>query len=89
MEDYEATYEERWKEIVENPDGSLNKDQVMRELHDYDGLMRRAAEVYIAVTGNRCSKPEYLAGSVISVYEEHVEGLIAAAVAEQASVQET
>jgi hypothetical protein len=70
--DYEREYDEFWRDIVENPDGTLNKDQVMRELSDYSGLMRRAAEVYEHVTGGRISKPETAARAVIQQHDEHV-----------------
>jgi hypothetical protein len=80
--DYIRTYEETWKERIENPDGSLRKDQVMRELHDYLGLMRRAAEVYESVTGGRISKPESAAEAVIRVAGEYTGELIERALAE-------
>ena len=38
MEDYEKEYNDFWKDIVENEDGTLNKDQVMRELYDYSNI---------------------------------------------------
>jgi hypothetical protein len=39
MEDYEKTFEDFWQLIVCNPDGSLNLDQVKRELHDYHTVL--------------------------------------------------
>jgi len=68
--DYEQTYNDHWKELVENPDGTLNKDSVMRELHDFSFLQDQAARVYCHVTGDRLSKLSYFASSVIAVADE-------------------
>ncbi len=65
MEDYEKIYEEFWKGIVENPDGSLNLDQIKRELADFKALMTSASEVFMHVTCGRVSKPNTLAEVVI------------------------
>lgn len=66
MTDYEEKYEEFWKEIVENPDGTLNKDAVMRELCDYSMILHNAGEVYWHVTGGAISKVNTCASAVIS-----------------------
>jgi hypothetical protein len=81
--DYEQEYDEFWRDIVEQPDGTLNLDQVKRELADYAGLMRRVAEVYEHVTGGRISKPETLASAVIQVHDEHVMEVVEHALADQ------
>lgn len=65
LSDYEQEYENHWRRHVENPDGTLNADQVKRELYDYLMLMGRVAEVYDNVTGGRISKPETMAHHVI------------------------
>lgn len=62
MTEYMDTYNEHWKRIVENPDGSLNKDQVARELADAVTLSGHLTEIYLGVTneaiGNSFTKPE-------------------------------
>jgi hypothetical protein len=45
MEDYKKIYEDFWKEIVENKDGSLNKLQIMKELYDYSNVMDNCSKV--------------------------------------------
>lgn len=40
---YQEEYEDFWKCIVENENGTLNKDQVMRELSDYSMVMDNCA----------------------------------------------
>lgn len=81
--DYVKTYEDFWKSIVENPDGSLNLDQVMRELGDYKALLGQASEVYSEVTGYRISKPNTMAFEVIAEAERHVDELIEEALKER------
>lgn len=51
MEDYIQKYEDFWKNIVENGDGSLNKDQIMRELSDYSMVMNDCEKAYDLMTG--------------------------------------
>lgn len=82
MSDYAETYDDFWKEIVENPDGTLNRDQVMRELHDYRVLLEEVPKVYDEVTGGRLSKPNTAACHVIDAVNERIEAAIEAAVKE-------
>jgi len=70
MTEYEETYERSWREVVENPDGSLNLDQVKRELHDYWQIMGEVSKVYDDVTGGQISKPNAHASAVISAANE-------------------
>lgn len=67
---YEEIYNETFKEIVELPDGTLNRDQVMRELADYSTLIDNVTRVYDCMSGGRISKPHTLPDSVISTCEE-------------------
>lgn len=68
--EYEKTYDESWKEIIENEDGTLNLDQIKRELHDYWIVMGEVSEVYDDVTGGQVSKPNARASAVISAANE-------------------
>lgn len=67
---YTEIYNSFFKDIVELPDGSLNKDQVMRELSDYTVLLESVSKVYCAITNGKISKPNTLPEVVISVYED-------------------
>lgn len=67
---YEEIYNSLFKDIVENPDGTLNKDQVMRELSDYSVFLEQVSKVYCEITEGRISKPNTLAEAVISVKDE-------------------
>lgn len=77
MKDYEESFEEFWRELVCNEDGTLNVDQVKRELHDYRLALRNVPLVYDHVTGGQASKPNTLAQYVIDSAEEHYERMYA------------
>lgn len=66
-------YNKNWKHIVENPDGTLNKDQIMKELSDFSFMIDEVPKVYSEVTGGMLSKPMYYCSSVISAHEDYLE----------------
>jgi len=68
--DYMQDYESYWKNIVENPDGTLNKDQVARELADALTLQRHLSEIYSEVSSGRVSKPFTLPSVVTEMFHE-------------------
>lgn len=53
---YQEQYNDFWKDIVENEDGTLNKDQVMRELSDYSMVMDNCARAFALMTNGAISK---------------------------------
>ena len=67
MKDYIQKYNEFWKDIVENEDGTLNKDQVMRELSDYSMIIDNCTKAFSLMSGGIISKP--------NTHFEHVEKL--------------
>lgn len=71
--DYMTAYADRWAEIVQNEDGTLNLDKVARELADYDALMTRVTEVYLAVTAERIGGPGARAQAVIDAVNERID----------------
>jgi hypothetical protein len=71
-EDFEENWERFWKEIVLKEDGTLNLDQVMRELSDYSMLLDYVPKVYMHVTGGKLSYPTYPSDTVISVADQHL-----------------
>jgi hypothetical protein len=66
--DYEKTYNDHWKRTVENEDGTLNKDQVMRELSDYTVVMDNASLVYSEIAN--LSKPNTAAHHVLAAADD-------------------
>lgn len=66
MDEIERTYQEFWKPIVENPDGSLNFEQVKKELFDYANQMREWSKALCELTNGKLSKTNYKAETMIS-----------------------
>ena len=67
---YQEEYENFWKDIVENKDGTLNKDQVMRELSDYSMVMDNCARAYCLMTKQRISKQNTMFFEVEGIFNE-------------------
>ena len=67
---YQEEYEEFWKDIVENEDGTLNKDQVMRELSDYSMVMNNCTRAYYTMTNGRISKPNTMFFEVKNIFND-------------------
>lgn len=53
---YQEEYNDFWRDIVENEDGTLNKDQVMRELSDYSMVMDNCSRAFYTMTNGKISK---------------------------------
>ena len=87
MKDYERVYEDFWKDVLENLDGTLNVDAVKKELFDWYFAMGEVAEVYCHITNGVLSKPNYYASSVIAVADEYVDRLIAEALEDAEDAQ--
>ncbi len=71
--DYNQVYEEFWKDIIEDENGNLNKDQVKRELADFYFIMNEVPKVYMEVTGGMISKPNTFAFEVIGEAENRIQ----------------
>jgi hypothetical protein len=82
MSDYQKTWIEFWRPICTCKDGSLNLDQIQRELHDFKTTMDNVSKVYCHITGGKLSTPNYPAATVINVYEEEVTRKIDEAIAD-------
>lgn len=67
-QDYIQEYNDFWKDIVENEDGTLNKDQVMRELSDYSMVMDNCARAYCLMTHQRISKQNTMFSEVAGIF---------------------
>lgn len=67
---YQEEYEDFWKCIVENENGTLNKDQVMRELSDYSMVMDNCARAYCLMTHQRISKQNTMFFEVENIFNE-------------------
>ena len=67
---YQEEYEDFWKDIVENEDGTLNKDQVMRELSDYSMVIDNCEKAYSEMTNGIISKANTLFSEVETIFNE-------------------
>lgn len=66
--EYIKQYNDFWKSIVENEDGTLNKDQVMRELSDYSMIMENCENAFCDMTNGEISKPNTEYWQVRSIF---------------------
>lgn len=70
MVKHEESYQEFWKDIVENEDGTLNVEQVKKELADYKILLDEVPKVYDELAG--FSKPHTRASVIISAVNDRM-----------------
>jgi hypothetical protein len=68
---YQEVFEHDWASIVCDQNGELIKDQVMRELSDYSGLMEDVSVVYNTFTN--LSKPNTRRDVIIALIEEKLD----------------
>lgn len=76
QEDINAEWENFWKGIVCHPDGTINIDQLKKELHDFSYVMAQVPKVYCHITGDKLSKIMYPAETVIAVADDHLKEII-------------
>lgn len=69
-EEVEKKFQEFWKDIVCNDDGTLNPVAVKNELSDYSFILDQVPKVYSEVTGGRLSYPNYEAETVITLFHD-------------------
>ena len=66
----EKKYNLFWKDIVENEDGSINMDQLQKELADFSLLIGNITKVYCDLTNGKISNPLTDPDVVIAVVED-------------------
>ena len=69
-EEVEKNFQEFWKDIVCNDDGTLNPVAVKNELSDYSFILDQVPKVYSEVTGGRLSYPNYEAETIITLFHD-------------------
>lgn len=77
-----------WKPIVCKEDGTINIEQVKKELHAFSYLMEQIPKVYCHITGSRMSKVFYPAETVISVSDDYQQEVIEQAVKDELGERE-
>lgn len=68
----EEDYINLWKDIIENEDGSVNIEQVKKELYDYSKLMDRTMKLYDELTLGCISKPNTDIIHIIDKVDERI-----------------
>lgn len=63
-------WNETWNDILENPDGSINKEQLKLELADFSDLIHRMTTLTHEITGGRMSYATYPVKTILQVMEE-------------------
>lgn len=69
----EKVWEEFWAPIVLNADGSVNLDQVKKELYDFRTCIEEVTKVYDSITNGQFSKPTTTAAYVIDAVEQQIQ----------------
>lgn len=67
----ERVWNEFWKDIVTKEDGTIDLEQIKKELADFHFIMDQVPEVYCHITGGLLSKLTYKSSTVINRAEEH------------------
>ena len=66
----EQEYNDFWKGIVENEDGTLNKEQVKKELSDYSMVMDNCERAFMEMTDGNVSKANTKFFEVQYIFED-------------------
>lgn len=53
----ESAWDTIWKDLIEHPDGTLDKEALKKELHDYAVLFQSVQLAYSTLTGGEVSHP--------------------------------
>jgi hypothetical protein len=69
----EEHYNQFWKEIVENPDGSINKEQLMLELMDFSEMIGRMSSLACNISNGVLSYPTYSIDTMIEFHNNTIE----------------
>ena len=72
----EAEWQEQWAPILQRPDGTIDIDQLKKELYDFSRLITNSSQVYCYVTGGLISKPLTPANAVCGAHDDHVNDLV-------------
>lgn len=70
---HEKDWEELWKDIVLNEDGSINLDQLKKELSDYAFMLDEVPKVYSHIAN--LSYPNYYASVIIAEADDKYQEL--------------
>ena len=66
----EEVWQEFWKDIVCDESGTINLEQLKKELYDYSIVLNEVPKVYCEITDNLLSKPFYNAETVLGIFRD-------------------
>lgn len=66
-------WNEFWKDILENEDGSINVEQLKKELHDWHHVLDQIPIIYMELSGGILSKTGYWASQIMGLNQEQKE----------------
>ena len=68
---HEIVWEEFWKDICSNNDGTPNFNQIKKELADFNFILDQLPKIYSNLTGGLLSKPMYEASTIINKVDDY------------------
>lgn len=66
----ESNWNGIWKEILQREDGSINVEQLKKELMDFSGMIGRLTSLTCQLTRGRLSYPTYPTSTIMVIKEE-------------------
>ena len=87
-EKIDSVWNSIWKDILENPDGSLDVDSVRRELHDYAILFKSVQTAYSRLTGGEIDHPFTQLDVLISYVDLYYEEMMSVGYQEEQEEEE-
>lgn len=71
LETVDEIYNGFWKDIVEKEDGTIDIEQVKKELSDFYVCMDNVPQVYAEITNGTLSKVTYPANTIIGLFHDY------------------
>jgi len=65
----EEIWENKWKDILTDPDGSINLEKLKLELADFEALIGRMAHLTYEITDGLLSYPTYTVEAILDAKE--------------------
>jgi hypothetical protein len=70
QEQLDENWNRTWKDILVKEDGSIDVEQLKKELMDYSDMIDRMCHLTSEVSGNRLSYPTYTVPTILTAMKE-------------------
>jgi hypothetical protein len=70
QEQLDENWNRTWKDILVKEDGSIDVEQLKKELMDYSDIISRMIHLTSEVSGNRLSYPTYTVPTILAAMKE-------------------